>query len=324
MTHPTENDAEAAAFDSQIDERVAHGMIPDLRRVVPCDWFRNNPWRRPAYVALDYGEIHARLVSALQAHGDPGARILEVGCGPGHISLEVARSGFPVVGIDLSSRCIAVAQRVADEDPWREDRAPLTYACADFLQGVIPGPPFDAIAFIGSLHHFSDQSRVASRIDELLVPGGMVVVHEPTRDRATRGLAAFVEMVRILLSTVGHFDQPAPIPQTLEELTQRIDARYAALRYENEAGQPVQSPHDNGAGFAEMIAMLDSHCDRLEFEDTSAFFHELIGGLRFDETTNEHLASFMRDIDRVLVRERVLVATEFFYVGRSRRGGPLK
>ena len=49
-------DAEAEAFDRQNAERVANGHVPDLRRAEPCDWFYNNPWRRPAYAELEFGE----------------------------------------------------------------------------------------------------------------------------------------------------------------------------------------------------------------------------------------------------------------------------
>ncbi len=39
---------EAEAFDSQIEERIATGHIPDIRLTAPCDYFYNNSWRRPA------------------------------------------------------------------------------------------------------------------------------------------------------------------------------------------------------------------------------------------------------------------------------------
>jgi SAM-dependent methyltransferase len=45
-----------------------------------------------------------------------GARILDVGCGPGRHSLELARRGFVTVGIDISAGLIEVAQRAAQEE----------------------------------------------------------------------------------------------------------------------------------------------------------------------------------------------------------------
>lgn len=46
----------------------------------------------------------------------PGERLLDVGCGPGRHTLEFARRGLQVVGIDTSAEFIAVAQRRAAEE----------------------------------------------------------------------------------------------------------------------------------------------------------------------------------------------------------------
>ena len=92
---------EAHAFDRQIDERVANGHIPDLRLCTPCDYFYNNPWRRPAYVQLDFGEQFEIIREAIRTHAPKAERtpvVLEVGCGPGYLSLELARAGFNVTG----------------------------------------------------------------------------------------------------------------------------------------------------------------------------------------------------------------------------------
>ena len=112
MSHMTDNALaeEAAAFDRQIEERIANGHIPDLRRCGPCDWFYNNPWRRPAYVALDFGEQFELIRDAIVAHAPVTVgprRVLEVGCGPGYLSLELARSGFDVTALDLCQRSFA-------------------------------------------------------------------------------------------------------------------------------------------------------------------------------------------------------------------------
>lgn len=51
------------------------------------------------------------LVSALALQ--PGDRILDVGCGPGRHSLELARRGMRVVGIDISQRFVDLATSAA-------------------------------------------------------------------------------------------------------------------------------------------------------------------------------------------------------------------
>ena len=314
-------EGEARAFDSQIEERIAHGHIPDLRRAVPCDYFYNNPWRHPEYVKLDFGQIFERLDAAIRKYGPQTGRahILEIGCGPGFMSLELARAGHDVVGVDISPKVIEIANKVASEDPWKSERGPLEYKITDFLASddLIRGS-FDAVVTVGALHHFPDQGGVGRRVRELLRPDGIFVVQEPTRDRSTLGLAAFVHAVRLLLSTGGGFFEKLAIPSERDHLNDEIASMFKKLRYESEDGSKLQSPNDNEAGYTEMFAMISGMFDVLVFKDTSAFFHELIGGLRFDGPTNIALARYLRDLDEILVQEKILPATEFFLVGKNR------
>jgi SAM-dependent methyltransferase len=317
-------EAEASAFDRQIDARIANGHIPDLRRATPCDWFYNNPWRRPAYVELDFGEQFQLIRDTVKTHtiqsGRP-ARVLEVGCGPGYLSLEMARAGFDVTGVDLSTRCVEIAQQFRDCDPFAEGRGSLSYLATDFLRSdqLAPGS-FDAVFFLGALHHFAEQDAVARRVSELLVPNGLCIVHEPVRDRVTRGNALFVHLVRVLLSAGRGFYDPQPIPTSNAEAVKAVDRIFASLRYESDDGQNVQSVNDNEAGYAEMYPVLTRHFEQVDFRWRYAFFHELIGGLRFAEAENEALARYLRFIDGQLCAAGVLSPTEFFFVGRRREG----
>lgn len=51
------------------------------------------------------------LVEALGLR--PGDRVLDVGCGPGRHSLELARRGFRVLGVDISQRFVELARAAA-------------------------------------------------------------------------------------------------------------------------------------------------------------------------------------------------------------------
>ena len=46
----------------------------------------------------------------------PGARILDVGCGPGRHALALGRRGFSVVGVDISERFVALAREATPPD----------------------------------------------------------------------------------------------------------------------------------------------------------------------------------------------------------------
>lgn len=312
---------EAAAFDGQIEERVAAGHIPDLRRVEECRYFYNNSWRHPDYVQLDFVEKFDFVHRALREHTGRQSvpKVLEVGCGPGHISLELARNQFDVTGIDLSRACVDTARRFAEEDPWREARGPLNYLCGDFFdEGQLGGNTFDAVVFVGALHHFADQERVGKRVAALLKEYGIIVVLEPTRDRMIRGNAAFIHLVRLLLSQGGGYFKRLSIPENIEKQSAEIERIYSEMRYESESGGNLQSVNDNEAGFREMNQMLQENFHQLHFQDRYAFFHELIGGLRFEQPVNKRLARYLRDMDAELCRLGVLQPTEFFYVGRQK------
>ncbi|MFF2276968.1 class I SAM-dependent methyltransferase [Agromyces sp. NPDC058126] len=85
----------------------------------------------------------------------PGARALDVGCGPcGHVAAVLAAHGLEVTGIDLSPRCIALArrerpglrfelgdQRALDLDPLggRFDGIVSNYSLHDQPKSLLPG-----------------------------------------------------------------------------------------------------------------------------------------------------------------------------------------
>lgn len=312
---------EADAFDRQIAERIANGHIPDLRRVVDCDYFYANPWRRKAYVDLEFGHLFRRVDAAIKQHcpaiENARLRVLEVGSGPGYLSLELARAGYDVTGIDVSTGAVAIAKKVADEDPWKAERGPLRYLAEDFhTTEELQVGSFDVLVFVGALHHFPDQNGVGRRVETLLKPGGIVIAHEPTRDRISEGMLDLHHLIRVLLSVGGGYYEQIAIP---ENETQR-QAAFSKLKKEveflDEDGDKLQSPNDNEAGYVEMRQML-SRFDCVVEEDTYSFFHEVIGGLRFDDETNVKLARYLRDVDERLVKNKILPAYEFFFVGRT-------
>jgi SAM-dependent methyltransferase len=313
---------EAEAFDSQIDERIANGHIPDLRLTEPCDYFYNNPWRRPAYVKLDFVEQFEVICDAIDSYlgKPPGVlRVLEVGCGPGYLSLELARGGFNVVGLDISERCIEIASKFAKQDPWIAQRGELNYVAGDFYSSSdLKDEAFDVVIFLGALHHFPDQLATIHRAKNLLKHNGLIIAHEPVRDRVTRGNAAFVHLLSSLLSINNNFYKPQELSVDRNQLLAEINKVYNSLRYESEGGEKVQSINDNEAGYAEMYPQLNSLFKQEQFQWRYAFFHEFIGGLRFDgEDTNAQVARFLREMDRILVETGVLNATEFLFVGRK-------
>jgi len=103
----------------------------------------------------------------------PGdARIVEVGCGTGQMSLYLARADRQVIGADLclaSLRLGAAAARRFGVDQ-------VTFVETDLhAPGLSPGG-FDVVVCSGVLHHTPDPRRAFAKVVELARPGGIVVV----------------------------------------------------------------------------------------------------------------------------------------------------
>lgn len=107
------------------------------------------------YELEDYPGIRAVILGTVDSGGV--RRVLEVGCGTGRWTAELARAGCDVSGIDPSAEMLARASsRVA----------------ADLRQGSAEALPwaadcFDAVFYINSLHHISapeDALREAFRV----------------------------------------------------------------------------------------------------------------------------------------------------------------
>jgi len=310
---------ESKAFDSQIEERMKIGHIPDLRYTTSNDNFRNNIWRRPEYVDMSFGEIFRLIKNTIDAKKiKGGAKVLEVGCGPGFMSLELARAGHSVVGLDLSPECIRVANEFAQKDPHKSERGDLKYIAGDFFTLYeIEKQKYDAVVFVGALHHFADQDNIMKRVKQLLNPNGVIIAHEPTRDRVTRKNAALVNLIKVFLSiNKGYFEEHM-IPANKKEIESITESTYRHLSYETETGEKAQSVNDNEAGFKEMYTSLTKYFIQKEFVNRYAFFQELIGGLRFDENTNAFMANYLKEIDSYFCELGIIDYTEFYFVGKA-------
>ncbi|PSL04813.1 cyclopropane-fatty-acyl-phospholipid synthase [Haloactinopolyspora alba] len=128
---------------------------------------------------------------------EPGARLLDVGCGWGSLVLHAAREyGARVVGVTVSTEQAEYAKRrIADSG-----LAELAEVRSDDWRDVDDGP-FDAVASVGMAEHLgaAQWPEYADRLYELLRPGGRLLNHQIVRNgrgrRATqvRGDRTFID-----------------------------------------------------------------------------------------------------------------------------------
>ena len=114
----------------------------------------------------------AGLISLVGA--EPPGPVLDLACGVGRHSLELARRGFEVTGVDRTRDFLAEARRAA-----REDGLEIEFVEEDMRRFRRPGAFGLVVNLLTSFGYFedpADDARVVRNIHESLQDGGAVVI----------------------------------------------------------------------------------------------------------------------------------------------------
>ena len=133
----------------------------------------------------------------LLPHLEPGMRLLDVGCGPGTLTVDLARrvAPAPVVGVDLSADVVAEAAAHAQH----EGVGNVTFLAGDF-RAVADGD-FDVVHAHQVLQHVTDPVGALTAMRGRAKPGGLVAARDciyssftwaPDEDRLDRWLAVYL------------------------------------------------------------------------------------------------------------------------------------
>ena len=136
--------------------------------------------------------------------------LLDLGCLDGSFALSVASQlGAKVVGVDLTKDGIDIATRRA-----KEHKLPAEFYqgfCEDHLEKFIKeGRKFDVVTFFELIEHVTDVQRVIKLIDQVLAPGGSVLVSTPDFESPYFGADDEVNTCHIRLYTTEKEDYERP------------------------------------------------------------------------------------------------------------------
>jgi SAM-dependent methyltransferase len=133
-----------------------------------------------AYDALSHrlllGSLFGRIAAEVAADAPAGARVLEVGCGPGRLSIRLAREhSLDVTGLDLDPAMIERARANADRGGDGGERRP-SFLVGDVASLAFPDGSCDLVVSTLSMHHWADPKAGLAEIGRVLRPGGRALV----------------------------------------------------------------------------------------------------------------------------------------------------
>ena len=126
---------------------------------------RSHRWRTAENSA---GYLLARL--------EPGAHVLDVGCGPGTITVGLAARvpGGQVVGIDMVGDVLAAARHEAETAGQRNVR----FEAGDVYRLGYPDAAFDVVHAHQVLQHLADPAAALREMRRVARPGGLVAARD--------------------------------------------------------------------------------------------------------------------------------------------------
>jgi 2-polyprenyl-3-methyl-5-hydroxy-6-metoxy-1,4-benzoquinol methylase len=123
-----------------------------------------------------YPKSHGVHSTVVQVVRDwlPGARVLDLGCGAGRLSLMCRALGAETHGVDFSETAIALAKLASEVTR----TGPITFT-VETAESFVPRQPFDIIILVGVLEHVPDPAATLRQMRSWLAPGGRVVISCP-------------------------------------------------------------------------------------------------------------------------------------------------
>jgi SAM-dependent methyltransferase len=229
---------------------------------------------RAPWIAGDFGAI-AREMGVPEAEGfvarmelEPGARVLDVACGTGNVTLPLARRGATVTGLDMMPHLLEEARA-------RAAREGLSVRFDEGFAETLPYPDgsFDVLVSMFGIMFSPFPATIASEMARVLRPGGRLSLANWT----SSGFAGKMHAV------AGRHLPPPPqatVSPLLwgEETTVRdrlkpgfdaVETSVVAIRWELQ-----RSPADSAEFFAKNSGPIQLMLGRLDAQKQAALLHD--------------------------------------------------
>jgi trans-aconitate methyltransferase len=175
-----------------------------------------------------------------------GERILDIGCGTGHLTAQIADCGARVVGVDRSPEMVAAA---------RKAYPPLQFEVAD-ARDLPYCAEFDAVFSNATLHWIHEPELVIRSVQRALRPGGRFVAEFGGKGNIRKMQVAFDQAFSELRATAPGEINPWYYPSVSEYAT-LLETHGFEVRFITLFDRPTPLA-DGEAGMRNWITMFGS------------------------------------------------------------------
>jgi len=153
-----------------------HGRGAGTGRTVPGGIVMGDVSAYDVISRLLLGSFFDGIAADVAAAAPHGARVLEVGCGPGQLSIRMARRhGLDVTGLDLDPAMIERARANADRAEAGDERRP-SFRVGDVASLPFADGSFDLVVSTLSMHHWADPAAGLAEIGRVLRPRATALI----------------------------------------------------------------------------------------------------------------------------------------------------
>lgn len=239
-----------------------------------------------------------------------GKNALDLCCGAGFLSLELARSGKTVDAVDCSQKAIGVARQY-QSTLMEKPSGKITWIIADLNHYDFPKKKYDVITVWDGLHHIVNISEFCKKIQDALKPGGEFLFCERVwggknqtfKTRISQGLEIMLNVCLPL--TWSHKKRREDFKNMLRFIYYNcILKKRIELKTNSEVHEFI-SPFENITG-KEMLSVIEKHFKIERIQQFGAFSEEACRSLNLPSLIRAPAILFLSWFDYLFVKMKLL------------------
>lgn len=250
----------------------------------------HNPqiWHDPELFEIFFGKEYRHFLERATA---VGPRVLELGCGEGALSIELARYGLEVTAIDLSPERIerAKAKSVTPSNP--------VFQVGDLNRGSLPLEQYNCVVAHDSLHHIYAIRHLVTQAHGALKQGGRLIVMDYAGMGVVRKYIAAV--LYAVLPTVQPYAAKWKLRTRLRSFLAIEEKKKHSLEQGSEAYLHEESPFEE-ISQKSIMREIEKNFQVIEQFSYNPFWYYLAPKIRWPRSLRYRAARLLRRMDEGL------------------------